>query len=308
MTAFCLSRLLQSSIILFFLVTVSFFIIHAAPGGPFGGERQLDPVTEQALKAKYHYDLPLHHQYVNYLERLLKLDLGLSTHHQSETVNEIIRRTLPVSLLLGMIAMTMALLAGLSIGVYAAQRRNTLLDHASMLGALAGLSLPVFVLGPLLQLLFSIKLRWLPIAGYAGMTGFSHLILPAATLALPFTARIARLMRAGMLDVLHMDYVRTAHSKGLGLRLVLWKHAFRGGVLPVVAYMGPAMASILTGSLVIESVFQIPGLGREFVQSALNRDVYLVLGTVVIYGTFIIFFNLLADLLSGWLDPRIRHS
>lgn len=308
MLKYIFNKIWHSFIILFFLITISFFLVHSAPGGPFGNERHLNPATEAALMAKYHYDLPLYQQYWFYLKNLANGDLGISTHHKAETVNEIIWRTLPMSICLGTLALILALVTGVYIGVLAALHHNTTIDYLSMIVALLGLSVPVFVLGPLLQLLFSMYLEWFPVAGFKGWGQPIYIVLPAFTLSFPFAARIARMMRAGMLEVMNKDFVRTARAKGLRERVVIYRHALWGGILPVVSFMGPAVAAIVTGSLVIETVFQMPGLGKEFVQSALSRDVYLVLGTVVVYGTFIVVCNLLSDIVYGTLDPRVRFD
>ncbi len=294
--------------VLFVLVTITFFMVRLAPGGPFASERRLDPVIEKALHEKFHLDKPLPEQYGYFLADLLKGDLGPSFKHRNQSVNQIIAATLPQSIVLGGIAITVALSIGLAAGVVSALKHNTSWDYTAMTAAVVGISLPTFVIGPLLQLQFAVYWTWLPLAGYEGMGRPSYLVLPAVTLGLPFAARIARLMRAGMLDVLQQDFVRTARARGMPEYIVVFRHAFRGGILPVVSYLGPAFTQILTGSLVVEKIFQIPGLGREFVEAALNRDYTLVMGTVIVYGVFVVGFNLAADIAYGILDPRVQYE
>lgn len=308
MARYAIARLLQAPVVLLVLVTISFFLIRFAPGNPFSGDRNLDPQVLAALEAKYRLDRPVWVQYGCFLRDLARGDLGPSMKHKGRTVNEIIGHALPPSLLLGSLALFLAVWMGVGLGVIAALRQNTMIDLGAMGLAVIGISLPTFVLGPLLQLLFSMHLDWLPLSGYEGVSQPIYLTLPAFTLALPFAARIARLSRAGMLEVLQQDYIRTARAKGLHEPTVILRHAFRGALLPVVSYLGPAVASVTTGSLVVETIFGVPGLGRKFVESALNRDLTLVIGTVVVYGAFIVVCNLLADLAYGLLDPRVRYQ
>ncbi len=305
MGRYLLKRLLQAPLVLFVLVTISFFLIRAAPGGPFTRERKGDPASEAALNQRYGLDRPLPAQYLMFLGRLARGDLGYSTKQQDERVSERIVRHLPVSLLLGALALALAVALGVSAGVIAAVRHNRGIDHAAMLLAMVGLAVPAFVIGPLLALVFGLWLRWLPVAGY---DGWRHLVLPAITLALPYGARIARLCRAGMLDVINQDFVRTARAKGLSERAVIARHVLRGGLLPVVSYLGPAATDVLTGSLVVEAIFRIPGMGYEFVSGALNRDYTVVMGTVIVYGALLVAFNLLSDVVYGLMDPRVRHA
>ncbi len=270
-------------------------------------EQRTDPVIEQAIRAKYLLDKPLSYQYWSFVKDLLRGDLGPSFKHKNRTVNEIIAATLPHSIYLGVIATLLAAFLGIAAGLFSAIRHDTSVDYGLMACAVIGISLPTFVIGPLLQLSFSIYWQWFPLAGYEGMAKPSYIILPALSLALPFAGRIARLMRAGMLDVLNADFVRTARAKGLPETIVIFRHTIRGGILPVVSYLGPAIAQLVTGSLVVEKIFQIPGLGREFVEGALNRDYTLVMGTVIVYGALIILFNLLSDIMYGVLDPRVKY-
>ena len=308
MAKYVLSRIAQAPLILILLVTLSFFLIRLAPGGPFSSERRLDPEVERALEEKYRLDKPLLSQYFLFINDLLHGDLGPSFKHKDRTVNEIIGETLPKSLFLGALALIIALVAGISFGILSSLHHNSPLDYSFMILAVLGISLPTFIIGPLLQLMFSMKWELLPIAGYDGIYSPSYLVLPALTLALPFASRISRLMRAGMLEVLSQDFMMTAKAKGLSGPILIFRHALRGGILPVVSYLGPAFTSISTGSLVVEKIFQVPGLGREFIEAALNRDYTLVMGTVIVYGVLIIFFNLLADIAYGILDPRVRYE
>ncbi|MBA3685745.1 MAG: ABC transporter permease [Planctomycetes bacterium] len=305
MGRYLIKRLLQAPLVLFVLVTISFFLMRAAPGGPFTRERSGDARSEQARAQRWGLDKPLPTQYLLFLGRLARGDLDYSMKQEDERVSERIARHLPVSLLLGSLALGLALLLGISAGVIAAMRRNRLPDHLAMLVAMIGLAVPAFVIGPLLAWGFGLRLGWLPVAGY---DGWLHLVLPAVTLALPYAARIARLCRAGMLDVINQDFVRTARAKGLSELAVVARHVLRGGLLPVVSYLGPAATDVLTGSLVVEAIFRIPGMGYEFVNGALNRDYTVVMGTVVVYGALLVAFNLLSDLVYGLLDPRVRHA
>ena len=307
-------RMLQVPIVLWILVTLSFFMMRAAPGGPFAGEKRMDPVIEQKIREKYHLTESWPKQYVRFLGDLCVGDLGPSFKNKTMTVNEIIAEKAPTSAFLGLTAVLLALLMGLTAGVVAGVRQNSRFDYGSMTVAMVGLSVPTFVVGPLLALVFGIYLDWLPGAGYGTIFGTDwlpqpkYLLLPAFTLALPFAARIARLTRAGMLEVINQDYIRTAWAKGLTERVVVLRHALRGAMLPVVSFLGPAVAQILTGSLVVEQIFGVPGIGREFVQSALNRDYTMVMGTVILFGVLLVGFNLLVDIVYGFLDPRIRYS
>ncbi|RMG15129.1 MAG: ABC transporter permease subunit [Planctomycetota bacterium] len=306
MGQFLAKRLLQVPVVLWVLVTISFFMVRLAPGGPFSGEKRMPKEIEQAMMAKYHLDESLPRQYARFLWDLVAHgDLGPSYKHKTRTVNEIIAHKLPYSLTLGGLATVLALWLGLGAGIVAGIRQNSRFDYASMAIAMVGLSVPAFVVGPLLQLAFSMKLGWLPVSGWDGL---GHMVLPSLTLALPFAARIARLTRAGMLEVIHQDYIRTAWAKGLSERVIVLRHALRGALLPVVSFLGPGIAAMLTGSLVVERIFGIPGVGSEFVESALNRDYTLVMGTVILYGVLLVVMNLLVDIVYGFLDPRIRYG
>ncbi len=309
MGSYLLKRMVQVPLVLWVLITISFFMMRLAPGGPFSGEKRMDPVIQQAIEAKYHLDDPMPVQYVRFMwDLVVRWDLGPSFKQKTMTVNEILAEKAPVSAVLGLSSVLLALVLGLGAGVIAGIRQNSTFDYSSMAIAMVGLSVPVFVVGPLLQLAFCMYWDIFPVAGYDGWTGVQYLILPSIALSLPLAARIARLTRAGMLEVINQDYIRTAWAKGLTERVIVVRHALRGGLLPVVSFLGPAIAAMLTGSLVVEQIFGIPGIGMEFVKSALNRDYTLVMGTVILYGVLLVVANLVVDILYGVLDPRIRYS
>jgi oligopeptide transport system permease protein len=305
MLRYILRRLLQIVPVLFVIITATFFMVRFVPGGPFTGEKAIPPEIMKNLEAHYGLDQPLWRQYASYLASIAQGDLGPSFKYGNRTVNEIIAQKLPVSLELGGISLLVALVIGLPLGVLAAVRRNSWLDYLASSVGMLGLCVPTFVLGPLFVLFFALHLGWVNASGWYDWT---DRVLPCLTLGLVYAAAIARLTRGGMLEILSQDYIRTARAKGATeLRIVL-KHALRGGLLPVVAYLGPAIAGILTGSFVIETIFQIPGLGREFVNSAFNRDYTLVLGTVILYAALIVILNLLADLVQVWLNPKLKFE
>ena len=281
-------------------------MVHAAPGGPFDDERVLPADVEANIAAAYHLDDPLPTQFLRYLGGLLKGDLGPSYRYRDYTVAELIGSAFPLSLKLGAMAMALALIIGVTAGTEAALRQGTRIDRVVMGFSMTGISIPVFVIAPVLVLLFAVKLQWLP-AGWSGASGMGRYVLPVITLALPQIAYIARLTRASMIDVLGRDFIRTARAQGLGTRTVIRVHALKPAMLPVLSYLGPAIAAILTGSVVVEEIFGIPGLGQFFVRGALNRDYTLVLGIVVFYATLIISLNLLVDILYGAIDPRVRY-
>jgi len=308
MGAYLLRRLLQAPLILLVLASLSFVIMRLAPGGPFASERAMDPEVARELAAHYHLNEPIGRQYLHFLSGLAHADLGMSiSTYRGQSVVSVILRDLPTSLLLGALGLLLALLIGVPAGALSAMRPHSGADALSMVVALTAISLPTFVIGPLLALVFGLWLHWLPIAGYQGFSHPAYLVLPAIALSAPFAGRIARLTRAGLLDVMSQDFVRSARAKGASELRIAVRHALRLGFAPVVSYLGPAVAAILTGSLVIEQVFQIPGLGREFVISAFNRDFTLVMGTVLVYGLILILCNLLADLVLAMLDPRTRR-
>lgn len=299
-------RLLQAIPVLLAVVTVTFFMVHAAPGGPFDEERQAPPEVIKSLEEKYNLNAPMWQQYTRYLGNLLQGDLGPSYKYPNRSVNEMIASGFPVTAELALYALLIAIVIGLSAGVFAALRQNTWQDYGPMSLAMLGICLPSFVLGPLLLLLFGLKLEWLPVSGWGSLPGDK--ILPAITLGSTYAAYVARISRGGMLEELTKDYVRTARAKGLSEFRVVVVHALRGGVTPVVAFLGPAIAGLLTGSFVVESIFQIPGLGRFYVQAAFNRDYTMVLGTTIFFSALIILLNLLADMVMVWLNPRLRKT
>lgn len=305
MIAFALRRLLSAIPTLFVLLTLAFFMMRAAPGGPFDRERALPPEIEAAMQARYHLDEPLWQQYLRYLGGLVRGDLGPSFQYEERSVAELIGQGLPVSLQLGVLALLLALIVGGAIGIAAARHPGSHRDRLLSGFSLLGVSLPNYVVAPLLVLLFSIALGWLPAGGWRDGT-ISDMVLPVIALALPQIAYIARLLRGGLLEALAAPYVRTARAKGMPERLIVLRHALRPALIPVLSHLGPAAAGILTGSVVVEQVFSIPGIGRYFVLAALNRDYTLVLGVVLVYGTLIIISNFLVDLLYGGIDPRMR--
>jgi len=306
MLSYSLKRLASAIPTLLILVTVAFFLIRIAPGGPFDSEKALPPEIEANLEARYQLDTPLVLQYLRYVGHLFVLDLGPSFHYRDWTVNQLIEQGAPVSFALGGIALFLAVGVGVAIGVWAALKQNRATDYAVMSIAMIGISIPNFVIAPLLILAFAIGLGWLPAGGWDG--SLQRMLLPAIALALPMIAYIARITRGSMIEVLHSSFIRTARAKGLPEREVIFRHALKPALLPVISYLGPAAAGILTGSVVIERIFTIPGIGSHFVQGALNRDYTLVMGVVVFYGVLIILFNYLVDLIYAWLDPRIRYE
>jgi len=303
MSGYILRRLIAMAFVLFAVVSITFFLIRLSPGGPFDSERKIPAAIEQQLLAKYHLDGPLWQQYTEYLRDLVHGDLRLSTKYRNRTVNEILAQTLPVTFTLGALAFVIAATAGIWLGSFAAVRRGTAGDLAAMLVALFWLSVPSFVLGPLLVLLFGIELRWLPVGGWGTP---AQIVLPALTLAAPFVASIARLMRGSMLETLGQDFIRTARAKGVGETTIVYRHALRVAILPVVSYLGPLAANLLTGSIVVETVFHIPGAGGFFVNSILNRDGFLLGGVVIVYCVLLVLFNLLVDISYTLLDRRVQ--
>jgi len=305
MFRFIARRLLETIPALLVIVTATFFMSRLMPGGPFTSEKALSPEVQHNLDAFYGFDQPLYRQYFRYLGNLAQGDLGPSLNYRSRTVNEIIGEMLPTSLELGAWALLVALLVGLPLGVMAAVRRNRWIDYVSSSLALGGICIPSFVLGPILVLIFGIHLR---VVNASGWNEPIDRVLPALVLGLFYAAYIARLTRGGMIDVLSQDYIRTARAKGASETRVILKHALRGGLAPVVSFLGPAIAGILTGSFVIETIFQIPGMGREFVSSASNRDYNLVLGTVIVYAALVVALNLAVDVVQVWLNPKLKFE
>ncbi len=305
MLNYALRRLLIAVPTLFVIITGSFFLIRVAPGGPFDLIPDLDPAVAENLRKAYDLDKPLIEQYGNYLWRLANGDLGPSLAYRDRNVAELIAEGLPVSAQLGLTAIAVGLFAGMLCGIVAALRKNTSVDFTVMAIAMTGVAIPTFVTAPLLTLFFGLYLGWLPISGWNNGQ-FEHIILPVVALALPTIAGIARITRGSMLESLNADYVRTARAKGLPEWKVVARHVFRPACMPVVSYLGPAIAGAMTGSVVIETIFGLPGIGRAFVEGALNRDYSLIMGIVIIYATLIILLNLLADIIYGYLDPRVR--
>ncbi|WFF41816.1 oligopeptide ABC transporter permease OppB [Salinicola endophyticus] len=307
MLSYTLKRLLMAIPTLLIVITISFFLMRVAPGGPFDGERQLPPEIEANLKAAYHLDEPLPMQYLRYMGNLLEGDFGPSFKYKDFSVTELIMQGFPVSLEIGGLAILLALLVGLPLGIAAAIRRNSTVDYLVMGTALTGIAVPNFVIAPIFALVFGVLLAWLPAGGWNG-GAWPNLVLPVVALSIQQIAYIARMMRASMIETLGSHFIRTARAKGLSETEVIWRHAIRPAMLPVVSYLGPAIAGIITGSVVIEQIFGIPGIGRYFVQGALNRDYTLVMGTVVFYGVLIVLMNLIVDLLYSALDPQIRYD
>lgn len=306
MLRYTLLRLLGAIPTLLLVIVLAFLMVHAAPGGPFDDERVLSAEVQSNIEKAYHLDEPLPQQFVRYFSGLMRGDFGPSYWYRDLTVSDLIGIGFPLSLKIGAMAMALALFVGIAAGTAAALKQNTVLDRLTMSFAMTGISIPVFVIAPLLVLLFAVKLHWLP-AGWSSSPGVGKYVLPVITLALPQIAYIARLTRASMIDVLGTDFIRTARAQGLGTIAIVWVHALKPAMLPVLSYMGPAIAAILTGSIVVEQVFGIPGLGQFFVGGALNRDYTLVLGIVIFYAALIVFLNLIVDLLYGVIDPKVRY-
>jgi oligopeptide transport system permease protein len=304
MMRYFLTRLAGAIPTLLIIVTATFFLMRAAPGGPFDQEQTLPPEIIANLQSAYGLDQPILIQYGRYLQSLMHGDFGPSFKYKDFTVTELIAQGFPVTLELGVVAIALALAIGIPLGIFAALRHNRAADHAAMLIAVVGIAIPSFVVLPFLGLMFGIKLHWLPVAGWEPNSP-RYLLLPVIALALPPLAYIARMTRGSMLEVLRSDFIRTARAKGLPLRSIILTHALRPALIPVASYLVPAVAAIMTGSLVVESIAGLPGIGRYLVQGALNRDYTLVLGMVIIYSTLLIGMGLLVDLLYLWLDPRV---
>ena len=310
MGRFVLRRFLSLIPTFFVIFTLSFFIMRLAPGGPFSSEKEVPQAVLENLLKKYHMDESLPRQYLRFLSDLvLRGDLGPSFKNKDFTVNDLIAQSLPNSIVLGLTSLAFALFAGITVGVISALRQNSAVDYAAMSVAVMGISVPLFVAGPVLMLVFAVWLKLLPTSGWiTGQYGLATLVLPAFTLSMPYFAYIARLSRASIIEVLRSDYVRTAKAKGLSMPVIVFKHVLKGGLLPVVSYLGPACAGIVTGSVVVESIFVVPGLGTHFVRSALNRDYTLIIGTVIVYSLILILMNFVVDIIYGLLDPRISYK
>jgi oligopeptide transport system permease protein len=305
--AYTLRRLLGAVPTVFLIVTFAFFMIRLAPGGPFDLERPIDPLILRNLNAAYNLDAPLWQQYATYIGNLLRGDLGPSFTRRDFSVNDLFATGLPVSILLGSLALLSAVVLGVLLGAIAALRQNSALDYAIVGLATFGITTPNFVVAPILSLLFGVILGWLPAGGWSASNPATW-VLPVVTLALPQVAVVARLVRGATIEALRSHHVRTARAYGLPPHRVVGVHALRAAMLPTVSYLGPTAAGLLTGSVVVETIFGLPGIGRYFVQGALGRDYTLVMGTVVVIAVFIVVFNLIVDLLYAWLDPRVRYD
>ena len=304
MLAIFIKRVLMAIPVLLAVATMTFFLIKLAPGGPFDAEKAVSPQVLKNLNAVYNLDASQWEQYTDYMTGVVQGDFGPSFKYPGRSVTEMISSGLPITFELAMYAILIALVIGILSGVLAALKRNTMLDFIPMAIAMIGICVPTFLMGPLLVLIFGIQLELLPVAGWGQLSGDK--ILPSITLGFAYAAYIARLSRGGMLEVLNQDFIRTARAKGLTERMVVIKHAMQGGLIPVVSFLCPAIAGLLAGSFVVETIFQIPGLGRFYVEAALNRDYTMILGTTIFFSAMIVFFNLLSDLASLWLNPRSR--
>ncbi|MGD1821454.1 MAG: oligopeptide ABC transporter permease OppB [Pleomorphochaeta sp.] len=308
MTKYIIKRLIGMIPTLLIIITLSFFIVRIAPGGPFDGERALPEEVLANIEAKYHLDEPVLKQYARYLFDVVRGDLGPSYKYVDNDVNYYIFTSLPNSAVLGSIAILIALTFGILFGILAAVYQNSWIDYLTMGIAVLGISIPLFVIGPLLQLVFAMKLNWFPISGwYSTGEGYSTIVLPALSLSFAYFATIARLTRSSMLDTLKSDYIRTAKAKGMKNSTIIFKHAMKGAMLPIVSYLGPAFAGVITGSIVIEQVFRVPGIGKFFVQSSFNRDYTLIIGVVIVFSVILVIMNFIVDIVYALLDPRIAY-
>ncbi|MHB8926112.1 MAG: ABC transporter permease [Bacillota bacterium] len=303
MARYILQRVFAAFVALWILTTVTFVLMHAIPGGPFTRERNVPEAIMRNLDAKYHLNDPLWKQYLDYLGGVARFDLGPSFKFPGQTVNDFIRRGFPVSAELGIIAIILSMAVGIPAGIISALRQNKWQDNTTMLVAIVGVSVPSFIIAPVLMYVFALKLHWLPAAMWGD---WKQVIMPAVALALLPLATFSRLMRSSMLDVISQDYIKTARAKGLSELAVTWRHAVKNAIMPIVTYLGPLIAAILTGTFVIEQIFAIPGLGRQFVWSVNNRDYTTILGLTVFYGAFLLIMNLIVDIIYGFLDPRIQ--
>jgi oligopeptide transport system permease protein len=306
MLIFLCKRILQAIPVMFLVTALTFFMIHAAPGGPFSQERAVPAEVLKHLNQRYHLDEPVWQQFFAYVGHLLQGDFGPSFKYPSHTINDLIAAGFPATFELAIYATLFALLVGLSAGISAALKPNTPQDYVPMSSAMLGICLPSFVLGPLLLLVFGIWLHWLPVGGWGQIPGDK--ILPSITLGAAYAAYIARISRGSMLEILSQDYIRTARAKGLSTPRIVFVHALRGAITPVISFLGPAIAGLLAGSFVVESIFQIPGLGRFYVLAAFNRDYTMIMGCTIFFAFLIIVFNLLSDVLLVWLNPKLRQE
>lgn len=306
MFAFAIRRIVGAVPTLFALITISFFIMRVAPGGPFSTSRKLTAAVLENMNKAYHLDEPVWMQFGRYLWGLAHFDFGPSMKYKDFSVTELIVQGLPVSIEVGVWAMIFATFTGIGLGMAGALRRNGVTDLTAGIVAMVGVAIPTFVIGPVLQIVFGLQLHWFPIAGWDG--SLDAAILPVFVLALPNIAYISRLTRGSMIETLRTNYVRTARAKGIGPRRVVWKHAMTGAMLPVIAYLGPATAITVTGSVIIEQIFGIPGIGRYFVEGASNRDYPLVMGVTILYGSIVILANIVTDVMRGFLDPKVSYD
>ena len=306
MLRFVGKRLWEGALTLAALVTLTFFVMRLAPGGPFSRNRKISPEVLEHIKAAFHLDEPVWMQFGRYVWGLMHFDFGPSTRFRDYSVSDLIISGLPYSLTIGFWAVVVATLVGVALGIAGALRRNTPTDYVAGVVGVVGIAVPIFVIGPLFQVVFALKLNWLPVGG--SDQGWRSLVMPVIVLSLPNIAYISRLTRGSMIETMRENYVRTARAKGIGARRTLVRHTLQGALLPVIAYLGPSTAGIITGSILIETMFAVPGIGRHFVDAALNRDYPLVMGITLLYGGLLILFNILTDLVRGWLDPRVRAN
>ncbi len=310
MVRYLLRSFLGMVLTLFVTITLTFFIVRAAPGGPYDMERVLPPEVKANIEAKYHLNDPLVKQYYDYMTDIIfRFDLGDSFTYNDRSVNYYIFTSLPHSMILGFVALALSTVLGIGAGIISAIKQNRWQDYLSMSVAVIGISIPLFVIGPLLMYIFAMKLKWLPTSGWInGRNGWVTIIMPVVTLSFPYFARIARLSRASVLEVLKSDYIRTARAKGLSSGVIIFKHVLKGSLLPVVSYLGPAFAAIMTGSLVVEQIFRVPGMGSYFTRSALNRDYTLLMGAMIVYSIILIVMNFIVDIVYSVLDPRVSYE
>ena len=299
-------RVLEAIPTMLFLITISFFMMRLAPGSPFTGERNLPPAVLANIEAKYHLNDPMWLQFVNYLKQLAQGDFGPSFKYKDHTINELLAQALPVSVEIGFYAFVIAVVLGIGLGVIAALKQNSWLDYVLMTLAMTGVVMPSFVKAPLLVLIFAVILKWFPVGGWNG-GAFMNLVLPVTALAIGYVASIARITRGSMIEVMNSPYIRTAKAKGLPLSHIVFKHALRPAMLPIISYLGPAFVGIVTGSIVIETIFGLPGIGQLFVNGALNRDYSLVLSLTILVGVLTILFNAIVDILYAVIDPKIKY-
>jgi len=308
MTKYIIRRFLGLIPTLFIIMTLSFFIIRVAPGGPFSREKSIPKLVLQNILKKYHMDEPMWKQYGRYMLDVLRGDLGPSYRYHDRDVNYLVFGSLPDSMVLGLMALLLALVLGIGTGIVSATRQNTWVDYTTMGFAVIGISIPLFVIGPILMFVFALKLKWFPTSGwFMADASWKTAVMPVVTLTFPYFAYIARLSRASILEVLRSDYVRTAQAKGLRPSVIMFKHILKGAMLPVVSFLGPAFANIVTGSIVVETIFRVPGLGNVFIQSAQNRDYTMIMGTVIVYSVILLLMNFIVDIVYGFMDPRISY-